>query len=86
MLLFLLLCCNPLAAQTDKAEDILIRNVTMMDPAGVAPDRLVNILITNKELEVITEDKISRDEANQVIDANGGFIIGKLRLVNPRTL
>jgi len=83
MLLFLLLCCHPLAAQTDKAEDILIRNVTMIDPAGVAPDRLVNILITNKELEVITEDKISRDEANQVIDANGGFIIGKLEVGKP---
>lgn len=52
----------------------------MIDPAGNAEDRLVNILIRDQKLEVVTEDKISRNEADQVIDASGGYIVGKLEV------
>ena len=80
VLVFSLICCNSLSAQTEEALDILIRNVTMIDPAGKAEDRQVNILIRDQKLEVITEDKMSRKEADQVINAKGGFIVGKLEL------
>jgi len=70
----------PVFAQILGPENILIRNVTLMDPAGKTPDRRVNILIRGHKLEVITEDKISRDEADQIINANGGYILGKLEV------
>jgi phosphate-selective porin OprO/OprP len=75
-----LLFSGLLSAQDNESGDLLIRNVTMMDPTGKAEDRLVNILIRDQKLEVITEDKISREEVEQVVNANGGFIIGKLEV------
>jgi phosphate-selective porin OprO/OprP len=67
-------------AQEDGPQDILIRNVTLMDPTGKTEDRIVNILIRDRKLDVITEDRISRDEAELVINANRGYILGKLEV------
>jgi len=80
VLVLLLFFCAPLLAQVSEAEDILLRNVVLTDPTGRTPDRKVNILIRSQKLEVISEDKISRKEAQQVINANGGFIVGKLEV------
>jgi len=81
LLLFLLSFSSVLGAQNEsQAENILIRNVTLIDPAGETGDRLVNILVRQGKLEVITEDKISADEAELVVNAEGGFILGKLEL------
>ncbi len=76
----LALAYTMLPAQITGPENILIRNVTLMDPTGKTEDRIVNILIRERKLDVITEDKISRDEAEQIINANGGFILGKLEV------
>lgn len=67
-------------AQALGPEDILVRNVVLIDPSAEAEDRVVNILIRDRKLEVVTEDKISRDEAEQVVNADRGFIVGKLEL------
>lgn len=69
---------SPLALAQEP--DILLRNVTLADPTGKTEDRVVNILIREGMLEVVTEDKISRQEADRVFDANGGFILGKLEV------
>ena len=82
-LTLLLFFCSPLWAQVAGAEDILVRNVTLTDPTGKTGDRRVNILIRAQKLEVVTEDKISRGEAQQVVDADGGFILGKLEVGEP---
>jgi len=68
------------SAQILGSGDTLVRNVTLIDPAGKSEDKLVNILIRSLKLEVVTEDKISRDEADQVVNANGGFIVGRLEV------
>jgi phosphate-selective porin OprO/OprP len=69
-----------LSAQDNGPENILVRDVTLMDPTGKTEDRVVNILIRDRKLDVITEDKISRDEAELVINAEGAFILGKLEV------
>lgn len=82
-LAFMLLVLVPmisLAQGISEPEDILVRNVTLIDPTGQSEDRKVNILIRNHKLEVITEDKISSEEAQQVVNANGGFIVGRLEI------
>ena len=78
----LLILLLPLAAgaQDIDPDRVLIRNVTLIDPAGKTEDTIVNILIREHKLELITEDKISRDEADQVVNAQGGVIVGKLEI------
>lgn len=78
-----LLVSDQASAQDPESEDILVRNVTLIDPSGEAEDRIVNILIRDGKLDVVTEDKISRDEAEQVVNADKGFIVGKLDLGEP---
>ena len=81
-ILVLISCCWAFdtLAQVYGPEDILIRNVTLIDPTGKGEDRLVNILIKDRKLDLITEDKIPSSEAEQVVDAAGGFVVGKLEL------
>jgi phosphate-selective porin OprO/OprP len=77
----LLACAYPSFAQD--VSSILVRNAILLDPTGQASDRQVNILISNGVLDVITEDKISRDQADLVVDAARGFILGKLAVGEP---
>ena len=79
LLLLIGVTCTAVA-QDASSTDLLIRNVTLIDPARQAEDKVVNILIRDGNLEVVTEDKISRDEAEQVVNAGEGFIVGKLEL------
>jgi phosphate-selective porin OprO/OprP len=70
-------------AQETGPENILVLNVTLIDPTGRTEDKIVNILIRDKKLDVVTEDKVSREEAQQVVDANRGFVVGKLEVGAP---
>ena len=62
------------------APDILIRSATLIDPSGSAPDRTVSLLVRDGKLEIVTEDTIPGEEADEVVNANGGFIIGNLEI------
>jgi dihydroorotase-like cyclic amidohydrolase len=57
-------------------EQILIRNVTVIDQDGESEDVVVSILIEQKILEMVSQDKISLEEADITFDAKGGFILG----------
>ena len=77
--LVLLLLAPCLArAQTIGPERVLIRNAVLFDPSGVVEDKVVNILLRENKLDVVTEDKIARDEADMVINADRGILLGKL--------
>ncbi len=62
------------------AADILVRNVTLMDPAGAADDRVVNLLIREDVLDLVTEDEVPGDHFDHAFDAAGGYVIGNLNL------
>jgi phosphate-selective porin OprO/OprP len=70
----------PLAASDSAAETLLIRNVRLLESSGEGEPASVSILIRNKKLDVVTPDEISPDKAQRVIDAEGGFVIGKLQV------
>jgi phosphate-selective porin OprO/OprP len=72
----------PLAtqAQTIGPNRVLIRNVLLFDPGGNVEDKVVNILLRDNKLEVVTEDKLSRDDADMVVNAKQGILLGKLTL------
>ena len=69
---------QPAYAQTIGPESVLIRNVTLFDPNGAVEDKVVNILLRENKLDIITQDKISRDEADMLVNAKQGILLGKL--------
>ena len=71
------------AQETSESRDILIRNATLLDPGGTAPDRMISLLIRDGKLEIITEDTIPGQDLDEVINANAGFIIGNLEIGAP---
>jgi len=71
------------AALPDATQDILIRNVTLIDQAARVSDRTVNILVRAGKLEIVTEDTIPASEADLVEDAGGGFVLGELEMGSP---
>ena len=80
-LLVVLCIAQPLAyGQSTGPERILIRNVVLFDPAGRVEDKVVNLLLRENKLDLVTEDKVSRDEADLVVNAQLGVIMGKLEL------
>jgi len=69
----------------NEMQKILVRNVTVIDQAGNSEDVVVSILIKQKELELISQDKIPLSEADITLYANGGFVLGKLEVGSPAT-
>jgi len=59
-------------------QNILIRNVKVIDQSGTSEDVVVSILIRNKKLRLVTQNKIELKEVEIAFDADGGFILGKL--------
>ena len=74
VLLLMLISTFSVYAQTSGPERVLIRNVILFDPNGAAEDKLVNILIRKNKLDIVTEDKISRDDADMVVNAHKGIV------------
>ena len=50
-------------------QKIMIRNVTVIDQSGKTEDVVVSILIKQKKLDIVTQDKISVAEADISFDA-----------------
>lgn len=68
------------AEEAESLDDILIQNATLLDPAGTAPDRIVNLLVRNGKLEIVSEDAISAEDVDEVLNAAAGFIVGNLKI------
>jgi len=64
-------------------QKILIRNVTVIDQSGKTADVVVSILIKQKKLELVTQDKIDLTKVDISFDAKRGFILGKLEVGSP---
>jgi len=64
-------------------QKIMIRNVTVIDQTGKTEDVVISMLIDQKKLELVSQDKIAMTEADIAFDANGGFILGKLEVGSP---
>ena len=79
LILFFVFCMGA-QAQTIGPNRVLIRNVLLFDPAGNTEDKVVNILLRDNTLDVVTEDKLSSDDADMVVNAKQGILLGKLVL------
>ena len=59
---------------------VIVKNTHLIDRQGVEEDVVVSLVITNKQLEVVTQDDISPDAADMVVDAGNGFLLGSLEI------
>jgi len=73
----LALFCFP---QALLAERIIIRNVTLLDPAAPDKSRSVSLLVDSDRLEYLTEDTIPDEEADTIYDGARGTLFGDLGL------
>lgn len=71
-----------IAQNLDDMQKIIIRNVVVIDQSKKTEDIVVNILIKQKKLQLISKDVIPLNEADITFDANGGFILGELEVGN----
>ena len=89
---FFWLACLPLtlAAQISSAQThvpepgadltgtVLLRNVTLLDRTGKTDDVVVNILIRDRKVDVVTQEEIAVDTVEHAFDARKGVLLGKL--------
>ena len=73
------LAAAEVAADDQPAVTILIENVRLIDN-DAEKDPLVNIVIRDKELDLVSPDEVPVREFSLKFDANGGFLLGKLEL------
>ncbi len=67
------------------SEDSLIRNVTLIDREGEKEDIVVNLLLRDGRLELVTQDEIPADSVELAVDAGGGVLLGHLNVGEPAT-
>jgi phosphate-selective porin OprO/OprP len=79
----MLVAGHAFAEEPADTEDLLIRNLTLFDPAGTGEDRMVSLLVRDGKLEIVTEDEVSAEGMDEVINANAGYIMGQLKLGEP---
>lgn len=83
--LFLTTLSVPLTLLAADPVNILIKNVNLIDRENIAEDAVVNILITNNTLEIVTKDTITDTIAKISVDASNSFLLGNLDMGAPPT-
>jgi phosphate-selective porin OprO/OprP len=80
----LLLCATIFAslahAQIVDPQNVLIRNVQLIEGGERTAGISVNIMIRDNKLEVVTKDEVPIEEAAMAVDARGGYLFGQLKI------
>ena len=72
------LCVSAVFAQVIDPQNVLIRNVYLVQE-DLAEDRaLVNILIRDNKLEIVTQDEIPAKDIALAVDGREGYVLGNL--------
>ncbi len=71
------------AASPTLPKTVLVRNVRLINQEGQAEDVIVNILIRDNKLDVVTKDEIPADTAELALDAQQGILLGQLKPGQP---
>ena len=67
-------------AQIVDPQNVLIRNVQLIEGGEKTAGISVNILIKDNKLEVVTKDEVRIEEAAMAVDARGGYLFGQLKI------
>ena len=73
-----LLTAGYAGAQVIDPQNILIRNVHLVVGDAEAEDPVVNILVRDNKLEVVSQDPIPVEEGANAVDGREGYVLGNL--------
>lgn len=73
------------AADDTRLDDVLIKNVRIINPGDPSQMEPASLRIHGGELKLVTKDKIVADEDESIFDAGGGYLLGKLEVGAPPT-
>jgi phosphate-selective porin OprO/OprP len=79
-LVSILLLVSSALAQVVDPQNVLIRNVQLIEGAADEEATIVSVLIKDNKLELISKDEVPAPEGVIAIDAAGGFLFGNLVL------
>jgi phosphate-selective porin OprO/OprP len=80
---FLLVLLTGFNSQAADPVNILIKSVRLIDRQGIIEDAVVNILIVDSTLEIVTKDDIAAEKAKMSVDASGTYLLGKMEMGSP---
>ncbi len=80
LLLTSVLLASAALAQTVDPQNVLVRNVYLIDGGDATKGVLVNLLIRDNKLEVVTKDEVPAEEAPLAVDARNGYLLGQLTI------
>ena len=72
----------PLTAHA-QYRSILLRNVTVVTPGDTGEDAVVNLLVKDGLLDLVTQDPVSLDQAEITFDVEERVLIGQLNTGEP---
>ena len=79
LIILTLVFCNCVAlAQVVDPQNVLIQNVYLSDGDADTEAVLVNILILDNKLEIVTQDPIAIEDESIAVDARNGTLLGNL--------
>lgn len=81
--LFMFLCSTIGYAQKLDPRNLLINNVWLITPESDTAGVLVNLLILDNKLEVVSQDVITQPEGLIALDAKEGYLLGKMKIGQP---
>ncbi|MEE9368908.1 MAG: hypothetical protein V3V05_08585 [Pontiella sp.] len=67
-----------MATSSFAVENIIIRNAVLVDRSDAEADKVVNLLIKQGKLSLVTVGSAPEMDEAQVVDARMGFILGRL--------
>jgi len=74
------LCMTAAFAQTVDPQNVLIRNVQLIQGGEGTEGVSVNLLIKDNKLEIITQDEVTVDDSMLAVDARNGYLLGQLKI------
>ena len=66
-----------------ETEKLLIKNVYLNSPDKENETLLVNLIIIDKKLDLVTQDEVKDEGMTKVLDAHKGFFLGNLKIGEP---
>ena len=79
-LLVLVLQVSTVSAQIVDPQNVLIQNVYLIDGGSETEAVLVNILIKENKLEIVSEDALPEEDGVVAVDARNGYLLGNLEV------
>lgn len=84
MVLIIFLLSHPGSAWAkDAATSFLIKHVKLLEGPSGSEYKVVNVLVLDRQLDIVSTDQIPADGIDQVIDAQHGYLLGNLTLDAP---